>query len=276
MSDKTKRIQKSFRRALHISTEEHPKIVLMSDCHRGTGTWGDNFLANRPIFTAALKHYYQKGFTYIELGDGDELWENRRFADVYKTHQEIYQLLEQYHQDGRLFLLFGNHDRVKENGAYVWRGLSAAIPFYESVVIDGLDLPPVCCFHGYQGDPINDQLWKLSRWLVRYLWRPLELRGVKDPTSAAKNYTKVRAIEDRFIRYSCEGKCVLIAGHTHKPTITRTDCGIYMNCGSCVHPCAVTAIELVFPEARLVKWSICSRPDMSLSVCREVLSETTL
>ena len=276
MSDKTKRIQKSFRRALHISAEEHPKIVLMSDCHRGTGTWADNFLANRPIFTAALKHYYQKGFTYIELGDGDELWENRRFADVYKTHQEIYQLLEQYHQDGRLFLLFGNHDRVKENGAYVWRGLSAAIPFYESVVIDGLDLPPVCCFHGYQGDPINDQLWKLSRWLVRYLWRPLELRGVKDPTSAAKNYTKVRAIEDRFIRYSCEEKCVLIAGHTHKPTITRTDCGIYMNSGSCVHPCAVTAIELVFPEARLVKWSICSRPDMSLSVCREVLSETTL
>ncbi len=67
MSDKTERIQKSFRRALRISAEDHPKIVIMSDCHRGTGTWADNFLASRPIFTAALKHYYQKGFTAIEL-----------------------------------------------------------------------------------------------------------------------------------------------------------------------------------------------------------------
>ena len=276
MSDKTKRIKKSFNKALRISAADHPRIVIMSDCHRGTGTWGDNFLANRPLFTAALKHYYQNGFTYIELGDGDELWENRRFSDVYHTHREIYDLFEKYHQMGRLFLLFGNHDRIKENSAYVWRGLSAAIPFYESVIIDGLDMPPICCFHGYQGDLINDRLWKLSRWLVRYLWRPLELRGIKDPTSAAKNYTKLRTTEERFIRYSCRQQCVLIAGHTHKPAIMETGCGIYMNSGSCVHPSAITAIELAFPAARLVKWSVCSRDDMTLSVCREVLTEINL
>ena len=147
---------------------------------------GGQLYQNRPLFTAALKHYYNKGFTYIELGDGDELWENRRFSDVYNTHREIYGLLQRFHADGRLFMLFGNHDRIKENAAYVWKKSDSPIPFYESIVLDGLDLPPVCMFHGYQGDLINDQLWKVSRWLVRYLWKPLEIRGIKDPTSAAK------------------------------------------------------------------------------------------
>lgn len=276
MSYGIRRIKKSFTKALHISIEDHPKIVIMSDCHRGTGTWADNFLNNRPIYTAALKHYYSRNFTYIELGDGDELWENRRFSDVFNTHREIYNLFQQFHDAGRLFMIFGNHDRIKENSAYVWRGLSETIPFYESIIVDGLDIPPICMFHGYQGDLINDQLWKISRWLVRYLWRPLEIRGVKDPTSAAKNYTKIRHIEENFINYSCQERCIVVAGHTHKPTLMKTDCGMYFNSGSCVHPEAITAIEIQNGIANLVKWSICSGADMGLYVCKEIIATQEL
>ncbi|MGN0659271.1 MAG: metallophosphoesterase [Emergencia sp.] len=276
MSYRMRQIEKSFHRALHITADLHPRIVIMSDCHRGTGTWGDNFLANRPVYTAAMKHYYQQGYTYIELGDGDELWENRKFADVYRTHREIYQLFEAFDRDSRLFLVFGNHDRIKENGSYVWRGLEKAIPFYESIIIDSLDMPPIYLFHGYQGDLINDQFWKISRWLVRYLWRPLEIRGFRDPTSAARNYTKVRRIEESFISYSCREKCVIVAGHTHKPALMKTGCGMYFNSGSCIHPSAVTAIELQFPKAYLVRWSICSDSEMGLYVCREILAEQML
>lgn len=270
------RIEKSFSKALRLSFPRLPKLVIMSDCHRGIGTWADNFLRNRPIYTAALKHYAQENFTYIELGDGDELWENRRFADVYNTHQEIYQLLQKFHDENRLFMVFGNHDRVKENGAYLWKGLSGAIPFYESIIIESPGIPPLCMFHGYQGDHMNDELWKITRWMVRYLWRPLELRGVKDPTSAAKNYTKVRKIEESFIDYSCRKQCILIAGHTHKPALMKTDCGMYFNCGSCVHPSAITAIEIQNQTASLVKWSVCATPDMGLYVCREILKEVHL
>lgn len=271
MSVKQNRIRKAFAHAKHIDIADHPRMVLMSDCHRGCGTWADNFLQNRPIYTAALGHYFRRGYTYIELGDGDELWENRRFADVYSTHSEIYRLLQSYHDEGRLFMIFGNHDRIKENSAYVWRGLSSQIPFYESIVVDGLDIPPICLFHGYQGDLINDRFWRLSRWLVRYLWRPLEIRGIKDPTSAAKNYTKVRKIEQDFIDYSCREKCILVAGHTHKPTLMKKDCGMYFNTGSCIHPGAVTAIELTAQAAYLVKWTVCSDDAMQLYICKEVL-----
>lgn len=270
---KQKQFEKSFSKALHLRRKDHPKIVIMSDCHRGTGTWADSFLRNRPIYTAALKYYDQNNFTYIELGDGDELWENRRFSDVYRTHIEIYQLLRRFHQKGRLFMIFGNHDRIKENSSCVWKSLESPIPFYESVIIDSENGPPIFMFHGYQGDFINDKIWKVSRWLVRYLWKPLEIRGVNDPTSAAKNYTKVRKIEEEFIQYSCRKKCILIAGHTHKPTLLKTDCGMYFNSGSCVHPEAVTSIEIQGEKASLIKWSICSGADMGLYVCREVLKE---
>lgn len=270
---KQKRIQKAFEKSLHISMEDHSKIVIMSDCHRSTGTWADSFIHNRPIYTAALKYYYLSKFTYIELGDGDELWEARRFSDVYNTHREIYQLLHQFHKENRLYLLFGNHDRIKENNALIWKGLNATIPFYESIVLHHSGSLPIYMFHGYQGDLINDRFWKLSRFLVRYLWKPLELRGFKDPTSAAKNYTKIRRMEEAFITFSCRNKCILTAGHTHKPTLMKTDCGMYFNSGSCIHPEAVTAIEIEKGKASLVKWSICSYDDMSLHVCREILKE---
>lgn len=281
MSRETKRIEKSFQRALHLPLTEHPKIVMMSDCHRGCGTRADSFLNNRPIYTASLKHYYSHDFTYIELGDGDELWENRRFADVYNTHGEIFELFYRFHQKNRLFMIFGNHDRIKENSAYVWSNSGTVIPFYESIILDRPGFPPICLFHGYQGDLPNDRLWKLSRFLVRYLWRPLELLGVNDPTSSAKNYTKIRKAEERFLRYSSQKNCIITAGHTHKPTLLRTDkddllFGTYLNCGSCVHPDALTAIELENGKATLVKWTVCSRNDMSLYVCREIIKEMDL
>lgn len=274
--NRTKAIKKAFDKALHISFADHPRIVLMSDCHRGTGSWADSFLQNRPVYTAALKYYAQKGFTYIELGDGDELWENRRFLDIYRTHREVFQLFLDLAKENRIFLLYGNHDREKEKGLFLQKGVAFPLPFYESIIVEDETGTDLFLIHGYQGDFINDRCWKLSRTLVRHLWKPLELRGVKDPTSAAKNYTKKREIEEAFIDFSCQNRCILAAGHTHKPTLMHTDCGIYINSGSCVHPGAITAVEIRSQTATLVKWSICSRKDMSLSVCRERLKTLPL
>lgn len=273
-----KAMEKAFSKAFHISGESHPKIVLMSDCHRGTGTWADSFLANRPVYTAALKYYAQKDFTYIELGDGDELWGNRRFYDIYKAHREVFHIFQSLAEQNRIFLLYGNHDREKEKGICIKSNTPFPIPFYESIIINYKDGPDFYLIHGHQGDFLNDIHWKLTRSLVRYIWKPLELRGIKDPTSAAKNYTKVREIEDTFMSFSCENHCILAAGHTHKPTLMHSDCGIYMNSGSCVHPGAISAVEIDLnrKKAVLVKWSVCSHKDMSLYVCRERLKEISI
>ena len=64
------RLEQVYRRAERISIDRSSKIVCMSDCHRGVGNPGDNFLSNQNIFLAALRYYYEGCFCYIEPGEG--------------------------------------------------------------------------------------------------------------------------------------------------------------------------------------------------------------
>jgi hypothetical protein len=59
----------------------------------------------RIFFFHALNFYFDKGFTYIEIGDGEELWENRYFEDIRKAHSHIYWKLSQFYEDHRLYAL---------------------------------------------------------------------------------------------------------------------------------------------------------------------------
>jgi len=72
------RITGVFNSANEIPFDDSSKIILMSNCHRGDGGLADDFLKNRNIYFAALTHYYNSNFTYIEIGDGDELWKNSK------------------------------------------------------------------------------------------------------------------------------------------------------------------------------------------------------
>ena len=74
MSAVIKRLSSVYNAAQVIPFDKSSKFIIMSDCHRGQGNTGNNFLPNQTLHLAALDYYYKRGFTYIELGDGDELW----------------------------------------------------------------------------------------------------------------------------------------------------------------------------------------------------------
>ena len=38
------------------------------------------------LYLAALRYYNKRAFTYLELGDGDELWENRSIERIRQMH----------------------------------------------------------------------------------------------------------------------------------------------------------------------------------------------
>ncbi len=77
-----KRIDTAYRSARRIPIDNTARIVIISDCHRGSGNWADDFARNQNAYYAALSAYYRQGFTYIELGDGDELWEYNSIAEI--------------------------------------------------------------------------------------------------------------------------------------------------------------------------------------------------
>lgn len=282
-----RRISRAFHDALYLPLSPDSKYILFSDCHRGTGDAGDNFSKNEFLYTAALKHYFRHGFTYLELGDGDELWENRSIQKIKYVHEQSFSIIAQYYRDGRFYALYGNHDMVKKNDSFrqkhfvsyscaqcIRHPLCPGITFYSGIVLQDISAgKEIRLTHGHQADALNSTFWRLSRFLVRYIWRPLEKLGVPDPTSAAKNNTKKGKTERVLTGWARENECILITGHTHRPMIGTAD-SPYCNSGSCVHPTGITGIEIENHCITLVKWSVGTKKDLSMYVTREVLGKT--
>jgi len=280
-----KRIDAVYAKAPRFILNENSKLVFMSDCHRGTGNQGDDFAKNRTIYEAALLHYWREGYTYFELGDGDELWENRRMEDITATHSDIFRLLRRFYLAGRLVMLWGNHDIEKRKRSEILsayepflgkkpRPLLEHLPVHEGVVLQWKGTPhEILLLHGHQADFFNDNLWPLARFLVRTLWRPLELMGLKNPTSAARNRKLKDKVEQTLRQWARERGVAVIAGHTHRAEMPRPGEAPYFNDGCCVHLMGVTALEIAGGRVALVQWLCRARQDGAVYIAREYLSE---
>lgn len=300
----TSRLDRAFRAAPVLPLSEQTPYVLFSDCHRGTGSSNDNFLKNRTLYYAALTHYERKGYTYIELGDGDELWENRCYSRIIDIHNEVFLMFKKLWEENRLYLLYGNHDHCKKNVRYCKKHCGTYHPSYiccdknlasgePANIKDHIPLFPGLRFlpalilknartgtelyltHGHQADFLNSTLAPLSGFLVRWFWKPLERLGVQDPTSAARNYTRKRSTEKRLAQWARQNQKILITGHTHRPMI-GSPASPYFNTGSCVHPESITCIEVSCNALTLVRWQLDTKEDQTLYVKREVLEHVTL
>jgi predicted phosphodiesterase len=279
-------LTKLYYSAQRYSLDNDTKIVCMSDCHRGMGNHGDNFLANQHLFYAALEYYYDNCFVYVEMGDGDELWENRNLKRIFEIHNDSIWLMSEFYKKGRFHMLYGNHDRKKRNPRYMaeyclsltsdsdnkYCGLIKGLSAKEGIVLEDRETGRhILLVHGHQGDLINDKLWLLGRFLVRYVWRPLELEGFSDPTDAGKNYKLRNKTEKRLAHWAEKTRVMVIAGHTHRAVLPKDGGSLYLNDGSCVHPRCITAIEIQNMEITLVKWLVMVRHNSVLSVEREIL-----
>lgn len=285
MSAVERRLQCVYNAAEVIPLYEDSKFIIMSDCHRGQGNTGDNFLPNQALYIAALEHYYNNGFTYMELGDGDELWENRKIQPIIAAHSEIFRIMSKFYDDKRMRMIYGNHDVVKRRKRVADKEFkSFYCDSYKCRLFPGIEMPEglvledtrskrrILLVHGHQGSFLNDTIWPVARFLVRYFWKPLELIGFTAPTGAARTHSKKEAIEKKLAAYADSRQLMLIAGHTHRPAYPEPGAGLYFNDGSCVHPGSITGIEIVSRQIALVKWYVSARKDSSLYVERQILA----
>ena len=286
MSSKS-RLDRAYNKAFVVTFNNDSKFVLFSDCHRGDNSFADDFANNRNIYFHALKHYYEKGFVYCELGDGDELWENLFFKSIFEAHTHIYLLLKKFHEEQRLHMLWGNHDMVYKNPNYVKKVLSTYfdektgkvvelfkdIKYHEGVILKHTDTgQELFLTHGHQADWWNYTFWKWSRFLVRILWKPLNVMGIADPTSPAKNYKELIKVERRIKSWIANNNHLLtIVGHTHRPRFPKPGDIPFFNDGSCVHPRSITGIEIENSAISLIKWQIDTKDDGTLQIVKFVL-----
>ena len=281
------RLTRAYKNARTIPFNDQSKFIFFSDCHRSDNSFADDFANNRNIYYHALKHYYQEGFQYCEIGDGDELWENLSFQPILEAHKNVYELMKQFHDEGRLYMVWGNHDMVYRNPSYVEKTLSSYfdpktgtdvdlfcdIKFYEALILKHTETQQeLFLTHGHQADWWNYVAWRWNRFLVRILWKPLNVMGIADPTSPAKNYKELIKVERRIKDWIVQNNNLMtIVGHTHRPRFPEPGDIPFFNDGSCVHPRSITGIEIEQGEISLIKWQVSTKDDGTLQIVRVLL-----
>ncbi len=283
----SERFTNAYNGARKVYFDDTSKFIFFSDCHRGDNTFADEFANNRNIYFHALKHYFKEGFSYCEIGDGDELWENLNFKSVFEAHKNIYLLLKKFHDTSRLYMIYGNHDMVYKDQEYVKKNLYT---YYEpkeeeeSKLLDQLEYNEAIILehkttgqqlfltHGHQAEFMNYHGWRINRFMVRVLWKPLQVWGIADPTSPAKNHKELIKVEKRIKRWIVKNNMLLtITGHTHRPRFPEPGDIPFFNDGSCVHPRSITGIEIEDGTISLIKWQIATKEDGTLQIVRVLL-----
>jgi len=271
LSYSNKILDRAYEKAKNISINKESKIVFFSDLHKGDNSYADDFKHNMEIYDYALNKYFENDFTYIELGDGVELWENRSFAPIYHAHKESFDLLKLFSNKDRLYLLWGNHDMEFRDPIFVEKiifkyflpkniaekNLLFNLKYYESLIlnIEGTD-KKIFAIHGHQADYMNYRHWKFNRFFVRYFWKYMQKWfGINDPTSPAKNYSELIKVEKKLNKWILKNNNqMIICGHTHRPRFPDPGDIPHFNDGSCVHPHSIIGIEIVNLKISLIKW----------------------
>ncbi len=203
-------------RLLHTATpvklDHSSKILILSDLHMGNGGRLDDFRPNATLVKTILKSYYlQEEYSLVLNGDIEELYKFP-LATIESEWSELYDLFQQFKQNGFFWKTYGNHDAaLLNNNSY-----RLASSLVESVkFLYGKET--ILLFHGHQASVI---LWEsiplLSRAIIFFLRYIAKPAGIKN-YSVAYNSRRKYALEKSIYDFSNRAKIISIIGHTHRP-----------------------------------------------------------
>lgn len=281
-----KRLTEAYNKAKIEYFDNNSKYIFFSDCHRGDCTPSDEFAKNQNIFLFALEFYFNNGYTYVEAGDGDELWQHSNFKEIRLAHDEVFSLLKKFYDSNRLIMLYGNHNVYLKYKDFVQKNyykfyddynqedveLFPGITLYEAVVFKHKSTgQEILTVHGHQGDIMNDRLWRFTVLTVRYFWRYLNSIGFTNPASPVRDSEKIHKIERIYNGWIERNKIMIICGHTHRPYFPKVNELPYFNDGSCVRASGIQGIEIEEGKITLINWKISYDSSGDLHIKREIL-----
>ena len=281
-----KRLSRAYENARIQYFDENSKYIFFSDTHRGDDSVSDEFARNQHILLHALDYYYNHGYTYVEVGDGDELWEYSEFKLIRLSHNDIFMTLKKFYMDNRMLILYGNHNIFLKNQDFVKRNyyfyndeysretkslFKGILPCEALRLKNRATHQEIFVVHGHQGDFMNDQLWKLSMLTVRYFWRYFHVVGFHNPASPARNQYTRHKVEKAYKKWIRKHRTMLICGHTHRPRFPKKHELPYFNTGCCIHSKGITGIEIADNEIMMVEWRVRADHEGILHIERYVL-----
>jgi UDP-2,3-diacylglucosamine pyrophosphatase LpxH len=257
-----------FSNSVEINFEKKTPLVFFSDCHRGNGGKTDLFAPNETLYYHALQYYQKNGYTYFEVGDGDEMYKHS-FRDIQNNYIRIFDMLHQLDRKQKLILITGNHDLgITKNEKLDKGGLLSR----EGVIIDHADYDQqIIVAHGHQADILSQSFRPFARLVVRYLVDPLIKMGVVSFDNrgeaclisnkpfpkwlSAYIHFSQEKIEKRLLSWINSKQRAIICGHTHNFKALSNGVSSYFNTGSCLTPNRLTGFELINGSIHKVIWT---------------------
>jgi len=205
------------------------KFIILSDEHKGARDLADDFRLAEKNYLNALDHYFNNGFYFVNLGDCEELWENKPDIVMDKNKTDLQAELR-FLQEDRYYRVFGNHDLQ-------WKFEFPRTRFLKPVfgdkltIYEGLLLKTnynnreyaIFCTHGHQGDQKSDGN-AFSTWFVAAIWTPLQRFLEISINSTSDSFELVDKHNIMMYEWSATQKDLLfISGHTHKPVFASLD-----------------------------------------------------
>lgn len=199
------------------------RLIIFSDQHKGAKDGSDIFFLAEKNYLAALDHYGQQEYCYINLGDCEELWENS-IANVLKENPLGFEAEKRFLKKKHYIKIFGNHDLYWDNDPLAAFSLEEI--YGEKLKIDeGCILQTqinnqqlqIFMTHGHQGDLQSDGNW-FSKWFVSNVWAPLQAYLQININTPANN-DQLKTVHNSIMsEWSASQKGILlITGHTHQP-----------------------------------------------------------
>ena len=276
------------------------KFIVFSDQHKGDRSSADDFKNAENNYTTALKYYNKNGFTFINLGDSEELW--KFSADKILPANEFVLKIEAAFQPERFYKTFGNHDLMWKNKAdvFIWLRKYFITPL---IINEGILIKlkttnsaiKVFLTHGHQGDTMSDNN-AFSTWIVAHLWLPLQRYlniNINTPSNDFSLRNKHNIMMSEWS--GAQQNLLLITGHTHVPVfasgryfdhpsnnIPGKDQELikpsYFNTGCCCFDDGdITGIEIENGYIRLIKWheenNIISRKILEEKLLEDLLND---
>ncbi|MEO6230781.1 MAG: metallophosphoesterase [Ferruginibacter sp.] len=255
-------------------------FIILSDQHKGTKNYDDDFLTNEINFNAALNYYHNQCYSFINLGDAEELWKNNP-EKVITAYPEALQAEVNFQTDNKYYRTFGNHDVLWKSNLdvvlFLKNVFKMPLPVYEGIILRTINTTypsvDIYCTHGHQGDTMSDNN-AFSTWVIAHIWAPIQGFLRINVNTPANDYSLRNKHNRMMYEWSSKRKnIILITGHTHKPVFasgkyTQSDIHkietpetanktlpTYFNSGCCCfNDGDITGIEIASGFIRLIKW----------------------
>lgn len=205
------------------------KFIILSDQHKGGKDLADDFRNVEKNYMTALQYYYDKDFTFINLGDCEELWEATPATVIEKNRLTLLEEA-QFLASGRYYRIYGNHDLewsyLIQQSLYLKPLFGPQLKIYEGLLLTTKYNDKkyrIFLSHGHQGDQRSDGN-AFSKWFVAAIWTPIQRFLEISVDTISDSFELVDTHNIMMYEWSATKENLLfISGHTHKPVFASLD-----------------------------------------------------